>query len=153
MTNTVLKNQIDTDITNKTASNSVSPTDVGENMKEVVNYTDQQIPYSFWRAKINTSTLALTVLNDGIGFTAPSLTNPSNGVIKLTKSGFFTSIASAKLDLIAEVLNASGAIYISDLSRDTLFPNDSILLKLFDMAGGQTSTPSGTTTIEIRIYN
>lgn len=42
MTNTALKAQIDSQITNETLPNSVSPTDVGGNLKAVVDYVDQQ---------------------------------------------------------------------------------------------------------------
>ena len=42
MINTVLKTQIDTDITNKTTSKSISPLNVGKNIKDVVDYVDQE---------------------------------------------------------------------------------------------------------------
>jgi len=42
MTNTQLKTQIDTDITNKVANNSITPTNIGINTKAVVDYVDQQ---------------------------------------------------------------------------------------------------------------
>lgn len=42
MTNTALKAQIDSQITNETLANSISPTDVGTNLKAVVDYVDQQ---------------------------------------------------------------------------------------------------------------
>jgi len=42
MTNTALKAQIDSQITNETLSNSISPADVGGNLKAVVDYIDQQ---------------------------------------------------------------------------------------------------------------
>jgi len=44
MTNTALKAQIDSQITNETLSNSISPADVGGNLKSVVDYVDQQVP-------------------------------------------------------------------------------------------------------------
>ena len=44
MTNTTLKAQIDSQITNETTPSSVSPTDVGTNLKAVVDYIDQQVP-------------------------------------------------------------------------------------------------------------
>lgn len=43
MTNTELKDQIDSEITNETAINSVSTADVGESMKDIVDYVDQEI--------------------------------------------------------------------------------------------------------------
>lgn len=44
MTNTALKAQIDSQITNETTPSSVSPTDVGTNLKALVDYVDQQVP-------------------------------------------------------------------------------------------------------------
>ena len=43
MTNITLKAQIDSQITNETLSNSISPTDVGGNLKSVVDYIDQEV--------------------------------------------------------------------------------------------------------------
>jgi hypothetical protein len=42
MTNTVLKAQIDSQITNETTPNGITPTEVGENIKAVVDYVDQE---------------------------------------------------------------------------------------------------------------
>lgn len=50
-TNTQIKNTIDTDITNKVTSKSISPTNVGSNIKAVVDYSDQQ---DALKANINT---------------------------------------------------------------------------------------------------
>lgn len=44
MTSTELKAQIDSQITNETTANAITPTDVGTNLKEVVDYVDQQVP-------------------------------------------------------------------------------------------------------------
>ena len=43
MDNTTLKQQIDTAITNKTAMKSITPANVGENIKATVDYVDQEI--------------------------------------------------------------------------------------------------------------
>lgn len=43
MDNTTLKQQIDTAITNKTAMRSITPANVGENIKATVDYIDQEI--------------------------------------------------------------------------------------------------------------
>lgn len=42
MTSTELKAQIDSQITNETTANAITPTDVGTNLKEIVDYVDQQ---------------------------------------------------------------------------------------------------------------
>ena len=44
MTNTALKAQIDSQVTNETLPNSISPADVGGNLKSIVDYIDQQVP-------------------------------------------------------------------------------------------------------------
>ncbi len=44
MTSTELKAQIDSQITNETTANAITPTDVGTNLKKVVDYVDQQVP-------------------------------------------------------------------------------------------------------------
>ena len=49
MTSSQLKTQIDTDITNKVSTNSITPTNVGNNAKAIVDYVDQEVS--------NTSTL------------------------------------------------------------------------------------------------
>jgi hypothetical protein len=43
MTNTQLKTQVDADITNKTSAKSISPLNVGKNIKDLVDYVDQEI--------------------------------------------------------------------------------------------------------------
>lgn len=42
MTSTELKAQIDSQITNETTANAITPTDVGTNLKAIVDYVDQQ---------------------------------------------------------------------------------------------------------------
>ncbi|MFY7958408.1 MAG: hypothetical protein ACOVNT_09840 [Flavobacterium macrobrachii] len=43
MTSTELKAQIDSQITNETTANAITPTDVGTNLKDIVDYVDQEI--------------------------------------------------------------------------------------------------------------
>ena len=108
--------------------------------------------YKVWRARIN-RTSVVNVLIDEIGFTSPVITNPSNGQILITKTGFFTSINANKLDLITSTVNNSGTPFVCALQKYNLYPNDSVILNVFDMAGGQASTPNCEFTVEIRIYN
>jgi hypothetical protein len=42
MTSTELKAQIDSQITNETSANAITPTDVGTNLKDIVDYVDQE---------------------------------------------------------------------------------------------------------------
>mgnify|MGYP003613110851 CR=1 FL=1 len=70
MTNTALKAQIDSQITNETLPNSVSPTDVGGNLKAVVDYVDQQVDWKVYKAKLdNPSGITATVLKNDTGKT------------------------------------------------------------------------------------
>lgn len=70
MTNTELKNNIDTAITDKTSALSITPANVGEQIKSTVDYIDQEIAantstpnYKIYRALITqTSTNAPTVI-------------------------------------------------------------------------------------------
>ena len=56
MTNTELKAQIDSQITNETSANAITPTDVGTNLKSLVDYIDQEKrPYKVYSATITQS--------------------------------------------------------------------------------------------------
>jgi hypothetical protein len=190
MTRAQLNTYIDTNITNKTAVNSLTPVDEGNALKEVANYVDQQdalnellvnkstnvalgtsdtlyptqnavktyvdanagLPYTFWRAIIN-KTSVVRVLYDGIGFTSPTISNPFNGVVYVTKTGFFTSIDPNKLEFISTNLDNSGVVFVTLANQsDGVNPNNEFQVNIYDMAGGQSSTPSGNVTVEIRIY-
>ena len=71
MTSTQLKTQIDTDITNKTTAESVTTDNVGENLKDIVDYIDQednlkQNKILFWASVLSqsgTSAPSGTVIN------------------------------------------------------------------------------------------
>lgn len=152
MTSTELKELIDETITLETTPASVTPTDVGEAMKEIVDYVDQEMPYKFWRAEISASAV-VRVLHDGIGFTSPTITNPFNGKIVVTKTGFFTSLDPEKLEFLSEPINNAGAFYVTEFTQNALInPANQVQLNIFDMAGGQTGTPSSNCIVEIRIY-
>ena len=58
MDNTTLKAQIDSQITNETTPAGITPTDVGTNLKAVVDYVDQQVP-------VKTSLYSIGFLSDG----------------------------------------------------------------------------------------
>lgn len=67
MDSTTLKLQIDTDITNKTGAGSILKTDVGTNLKAVVDYVDQQVIATVYAATLSQS-----------GTNAPSNTSTKN---------------------------------------------------------------------------
>jgi len=122
-------------------------------VKAVKDYVDANVlPYRFWRAKINSSSV-VSVLFDNIGFTSPTITNPSNGRLIITKTGFFTGLDMSKIEFLTETINNAGTPYVCVLDSYSLTPNDAARLNIFDMAGAQPSTPSTTFTVEIRIYN
>ena len=64
MINTALKAQIDSQITNETTQNGITPAEVGGNIKAVVDYVDQEKrPYKVYTALMTqTSTNAPTVI-------------------------------------------------------------------------------------------
>lgn len=68
MDSTALKAQIDSQITNETTPASISPTDVGTNLKAVVDYVDQQVAFKVYKAKLdNPSGITATVLKNDTG--------------------------------------------------------------------------------------
>jgi hypothetical protein len=113
-----------------------------------------EIPnYKSWRAVIN-KTSVVRVFIDEIGFTSPTISNPFNGVVYVTKTGFFTSIDPNKLEFISTNLDNSGVVFVTLANQnDGVNPNNEFQVNIYDMAGGQSSTPSGNVTVEIRIYN
>ncbi len=139
---------ISTDVETDGASDTKYPS-----VKAVKDYVDANVlPYRFWRAKINSSSV-VSVLFDNIEFTSPIITNPSNGRLIITKTGFFTGLDMSKIEFLTETINNSGTPYVCILDSYSLAPNDAARLNIFDMAGAQPSTPSTTFTVEIRIYN
>lgn len=74
MTSTQLKTQINADVTNKTANNSITPTILGNNLEDIVDYIDQQdgvVPKRYRALLTQTGTDApvATVLENTLGGT------------------------------------------------------------------------------------
>ena len=152
MTSTEIKVEIDLLITTETTPNSITPAEVGGILANIVDYVDQEVPYNFWRAEINSSSV-VRVLHDGIGFTSPTITNPSNGKIIVTKTGFFTSLNDAKLEFLSEPINNSGTFYVTEFTQDALInPDNQVQLNIFDMTGSQSATPAKGCIVEIRLF-
>lgn len=88
MTNTELKNNIDTAITNKTAVSSITPNNVGEQIKSTVDYIDQEIQanistpnYKIYRAiltQTGTNAPVATVLENTVGNIVWTRNSPGN---------------------------------------------------------------------------
>lgn len=96
------------------------------------------------------------VFIDEIGFSSVVVTNPSNGKVVFTKTGVFTGIDVNKICFLSQNLSNFGAVFVTLLSQGGTFgenPDDKMTLNIYDMAGGQTGTPAGSTIIEVRIYN
>lgn len=160
MTRAELNTYIDTNITDKTAIDSLTPTDEGNALKEVADYVDQEIlivqpKYISYVAEVNYNSI-INVLIDEIGFDTPTITNPNNGKVVFTKTGVFTGINVNKICFLSQNLSNSGQVYVTLLSQGGTFgenPDDKMTLNIFDMAGTQTGTPSGSVIVEVRIYN
>jgi hypothetical protein len=135
-----------TDVSEDAASDTKYPS-----VKAVKTYVDSKLPYSFWRAEVKYDSV-VRVLHDGIGFTSPTITNPSNGVIRITKSGFFTGLDNNKLEFTSFNLSNFGQVYVTLFARSDV-ATDALDLNVYDMAGGQTGTPAGSCIVEFRIYN
>jgi hypothetical protein len=73
MTNTQLKTKIDADITNKTTADSVTTDNVGENLKDIVDYVDQESEnVKIYKAKLaqsGTGNITATILKNNTGLT------------------------------------------------------------------------------------
>jgi len=90
-TSTALKAQIDTDITNKTGAGSISKSNVGNNMKDIVDYIDQQIPYKSYHAILTQtgSSASVTVINENL-YSPVTFSVTGTGVYVFSSTGAFT---------------------------------------------------------------
>ena len=156
MTSAELKTQIDSEVTSKASTNSLSPTNVGDNLKDVVDYVDQEkIKYRQYKVAVLPTSIS-HVFFDEIGFGSAIVTNPFNGKIIVTKLGVFNGIDVNKIDFIVTNVNNAGSVFIGVGSQGGDFGQDlgdKFTINLFDMAGGQTSTPNSNVIVEVRIYD
>ena len=153
MTNTEIKTQIDNQITNETIVGGITPFEVGSNIKSVVDYVDQQVPFYQWIARIS-NTAVDTIIKDNLGFTSPIVTNPFNGIITITKTGFFTGKTPSKIQIEVENYNNSGSLYLCVAQQDDIYPNDKIKITMFPKDGNITGTPSFSgLLVKLTIYN
>jgi hypothetical protein len=97
MTNTELKAQIDSQVTNKTAQKSITATNVGTNTKAVVDYVDQENEY--YLAKLTQAGgggITETVIHNGLGITV-SYSLQATGTVGVSPSdalGYFALISN-----------------------------------------------------------
>ena len=146
MTNTALKAQIDSQITNETLPNSVSPTDVGGNLKAVVDFIGYN-SYSALISQSGTSAPTVKVLNNTTGVTFTLSRNSSGNYTLTGSSDVFTS-------------DKTGTLY--NFNSNGSFPNGSMFFysigaQFFIIETRDSGTPTdGVITdsfIEIRVYN
>jgi hypothetical protein len=93
MTNTQLKSQIDADVTNKTANNSITPSILGNNLNDIVDYIDQQdgvVPkrYRALLTQNGTNAPVATILENTLGGTVV-WTRLAAGTYRGTLTGAF----------------------------------------------------------------
>jgi hypothetical protein len=146
MTNAALKAQIDSQITNETTANAITPTDVGTNLKAVVDF-------------INYNSFAALVSQTGTGAPTLKVLNNTTGVTFTTSylsTGMFYLTASANIATFTK----TATIYIYNSFGS--FPNggmnlyidgaNSFLIETRD-SGTLTNGVISDAFIEIRIYN
>lgn len=149
MTNTELKNQIDTQITDQTADNSITPTFVGENLKSVIDLTK---PYKEIRFKLSISGSTPTPtyeVNDFSGETI-TMTIPSNGKLRIEITN--NVLISGQVEVDTSTASVGGVPYFLVPEYGLLPVFLDIDIKRYD--NDQSSTPSLTNQrITIKVYD
>jgi len=153
MTNTALKAQIDSQITNETSANAITPTDVGTNLKAIVDYVDQEVLTS--QEKI-LDTIAGLLSYDGTDFTFTSIINETDATITWGKfSGTITGTMSSAVLTAGKVIikdqsipTGGGYIVTGRQSNTTIFT-----FTCTSTAGTNSSVPNfDNMPVEINIY-
>jgi hypothetical protein len=128
MTNTALKAQIDSQITNETLPNSVSPADVGGNLKAVVDYVDQKIPFFLYASVLSQS-----------GASAPTGNSKNNTGLTFTWSrtstGIYVLTSSGSLSIFTCILNISNSSFASNSYTITQI-GDTFRIRTYDTSSG-----------------
>lgn len=117
MTNTALKAQIDSQITNETTAASITPTDVGTNLKAVVDYVDQQSSLFIYASTL-----------DQTGTSAPTNVSTKNNtefdfVWSRTTTGTYFLTCDTDLSPYFCILHISNSTYASNLFTITKIGN------------------------------
>lgn len=149
MTNTELKDQIDLEVTDKTEEDSITPENVGSNMKDIIDLTK---PYNELRFKLSitgTTATASYLVNDFSDETI-TMTIPSNGKLRIEITG--NVLTSGNVQLVTSTVKSGGVPYflVPEYAFLPMFLD--IDIKRYD--NDQSSTPSLTDEwFEIRVYN
>jgi len=107
MDSTTLKAQIDTNITNKTVAGSILKTNVGGDMKAIVDYIDQQVDFKVYKAKLSqsgTDNITGVVLKNDTGKTF-TYTRNSTGSYSINFSSMYADLS--KIDIYIHLQNGS----------------------------------------------
>jgi hypothetical protein len=147
MTNTALKAQIDSQITNETSANAITPTDVGTNLKAVVDYVDQQVPFLSYSALLSCTdgaTVDVALLASNLGTVEWTRNSAGN------YSGTLTDKFTIGKTLV--LLSVNNGYYVG-LNSTTNFSNDSIFLEVFNTNTFAPVDYIENVGIEIRVYN
>jgi len=107
MDSTTLKAQIDTNITNKTTAGSILKTNVGGDMKAVVDYVDQQVDFKVYKAKLSqsgTDNITGIILKNDTGKTF-TYTRNSTGSYSINFSSMYADLS--KVDIYVHLQNGS----------------------------------------------
>lgn len=139
MTSTELKDEIDLTITSETSPSSITPTDVGDTLKLMVDYTDQEKrPYKVYTAYISHGAgtgLPTSVISENtIGTLTP--TYEDTGEYGFSSSGLFTVGKTVCITSAANLMK-SGAVS-TNANFVSLFTENDAFSSLF---------------LEIRVYN
>jgi len=153
-TNVALYTQIDEQITDKTTAASISPTNVGENIKAAIGYTDQEVadskaevarPYKVYSAKINQSGTAapIPIIYENTLGGNPVLARFSAGSYTLTLSNAFVN------NKCWEICNQVDSNTFISIQRQT-----TNIYQINSTQGGVSSDDLiQNVSIEIRVYN
>jgi hypothetical protein len=142
MTNTALKAQIDSQITNETTPLGITPTEVGSNLKEIVDYVDQQLPYKVYTAVVShvtgNSAPTAVVLQNTIGevlvydySSAMDYGITSNSDLFATNKTvvFISSPSSPLMKVGAKLFNQN---YINIITDNDVFSGVSIEIRVYN---------------------
>jgi hypothetical protein len=147
MTRVELNTYIDTNITDKTAVDSLTPTNEGNALKEVADYIDQQVPYKSYSALLSctdSSTVTTTLISSNLGTVV--WTRNSAGNYSGTLSGAFT------IGKTLVLLTPNAGSYVALTATANLSAN-TVFLEVFNTTNLANIDYIEGIGIEIRVYN
>ena len=148
MTSTQLKTQINADVTNKTINNSITPTILGNNLEDIVDYIDQQdgvVPKRYRALLTQTGTAApvATVLENTLGVNFTPTRQGAGDYIFVSDGGDFHNGALKTQFFLGTTWAKSGEALVGIADRWSIYQNDFS----FNPSDGMSNI-----SIEIRVY-